>query len=85
MFTYDDAEGKIDLVILDLIMPRLGGREAYERIRATGKHVPVIFMTGYASGTLNEALEAECAVLIQKPYAVDDLGRKVRDVLDGAL
>jgi hypothetical protein len=40
-------------------------------------------MTGYASGNIEtEALEAEAAVLIHKPYAVDELGRKVRAVLD---
>lgn len=80
---YKAADGDIDLVILDLIMPRLGGSEAYKLMCADGKRVPVIFMTGYASGALQtEALSEEGAILIQKPYAVDELGRTVRDILD---
>jgi two-component system, cell cycle sensor histidine kinase and response regulator CckA len=80
---YNAAEGEIDLVMLDLIMPRLGGSDAYKRMIATGKRVPVIFMTGYASGTVQtQAVGATGAVLIQKPYAVDELVRAVREMLD---
>jgi len=80
---YKAADGEIDLVILDLIMPRMGGSEAYKLMCSGDQRVPVIFMTGYASGALqSEALSEEGAVLIQKPYAVDELGRTVRDMLD---
>ena len=83
VLVYEASEGEIDLVILDLIMPRLGGRETYERIRAHGRTVPVIFMTGYSPDALKSDLfkEAE-TLLVQKPYAIEELGRKVREVLD---
>lgn len=81
---------QIELVILDMVMPRLGGYEAYERMRAVGGDVPLIFMTGYSqeivqSKGVNQyrAIEDLNAVLIQKPYSVEMLGRKVRETLDG--
>jgi DNA-binding response OmpR family regulator len=50
---------------------------------ATGKRVPVIFMTGYASGTVQTHAVGETgAALIHKPYAVDELVRAVREMLD---
>jgi signal transduction histidine kinase/predicted hydrocarbon binding protein len=73
----------IDLVMLDVIMPRLGGREAYEQIRLLDAKVPVIFMTGYSTDLAEAPLQSEPgAALLQKPYGVDALGRKVREVLD---
>ena len=82
---YEAVTGHVDLVILDLIMPRMSGRQAYEQIRAMGGNVPAIFMTGYAALALSGELVGESnAVLIQKPYAVDELCRLVREVLDGS-
>lgn len=70
VFAYEAVASRIDLVILDLIMPRMSGRQAYERIRAMGKSVPVIFMTGYTAVTLSSELIGEGnAALLQKPYA----------------
>jgi PAS domain S-box-containing protein len=83
VLAYEIAKNEIDLVILDLIMPRMGGREAWERIRALGARFPVIFMTGYIPDMLMDKLSVEsAALLVQKPYAVYELGRRVREVLD---
>jgi CheY-like chemotaxis protein len=72
-----------------MVMPRLGGYEAYERMRAIGGNVPLIFMTGYNPEIVQSkyrnqhmALEDLNAVVIQKPYSVEVLGRSVREVLD---
>jgi two-component system cell cycle sensor histidine kinase/response regulator CckA len=80
---------RIQLVLLDMVMPRLGGYEAYERMRAIGGNVPLIFMTGYNPEIVQSkyrnqhmALEDLNAVVIQKPYSVEVLGRSVREVLD---
>jgi PAS domain S-box-containing protein len=79
----------IDMVILDVVMPRLGGPDTYERMRELGGDVPLIFMTGYSAETVqsrfvkqNKFVEDLGAVVIQKPYSVEGLGRKVREVLD---
>src|SRR6185295_7565405 len=74
---------EIDLVTLDMVMPRLSGREAYERIREFQQNVPVIFVTGYAGETAGPMFPEEIgAELLHKPYSVEMLGRKIRKVLD---
>ncbi len=79
-----EAEGEqIDLVMLDVVMPRLSGREAYERLMSLDGGVPVIFMTGYSAGMAQDRfLEDVGAALLQKPYSVETLGLKVCEVLD---
>jgi PAS domain S-box-containing protein len=80
---------QIDLLLLDVVMPRMGGWEAYERIRELDPDVPLILMTGYSAETVQnrfvkqiELMERLGATVLQKPYNVEGLGRKVREVLD---
>ncbi len=81
--TYLNQRDQIDLVILDMVMPKMSGREAYERIRAIDSDVPVIFMTGYSAETAQSRFIVETgAAFIQKPYGVSVLGHKVREALD---
>lgn len=83
---------RIDLLLLDVVMPVVGGAEAYDRIRKlAGREVPLIFMTGYSSETVTSGFAkdgrseaAQTANVIQKPYSLDGLGHKVREVLDEA-
>ncbi|MGQ9494302.1 MAG: GAF domain-containing protein [Anaerolineae bacterium] len=74
---------RIDLVILDAVMPRLSGHKAYEAISALRPNLPVLFITGYSAEMVHmpSAMLATLPVL-QKPFAMADLGRKVRKVLD---
>ncbi len=75
--------GPIHLLITDLIMPRLSGREAAVRLQALRPNVKVLYMSGY-TGTAAEhhgPLEARHA-FIHKPFGLDALLRKVREVLD---
>jgi len=75
---------EIDLVILDVVMPRLGGREAWERMRELEPGVPALFASGYSENAVhtNFVLDAGLS-LIRKPFARDQLLRAVRLVLDG--
>jgi CheY-like chemotaxis protein len=80
---------RIDMLLLDVVMPGMGGIEAYKRIREQDGDVPLIFMTGYCAATVqnqfvkpNEFMEELGAMVLQKPYNVEGLGRKVREVLD---
>jgi PAS domain S-box-containing protein len=80
---FEARREEIALVILDLVMPKMGGREAYAELVARGSDVPVLFMTGYSSEVTREARVQDIeGSLIQKPYSVGELGRKVREVLD---
>jgi two-component system cell cycle sensor histidine kinase/response regulator CckA len=88
---FGEHRERIDLLLLDVVMPRMGGWEAYQRMREINGDVPLILMTGYSAETVhsrfvkqNELMEASGATVLQKPYNVDGLGRKVRMVLDGA-
>jgi len=86
---YAEKREQIDLLLLDVMMPRMGGTEAYERIRQLDGDVPSIFMTGYSSEMVRSRfvdqkmlLEDLDAMVIQKPYNGETLGRKIREVLD---
>jgi two-component system cell cycle sensor histidine kinase/response regulator CckA len=81
--------GKIDLCLFDVVMPGIGGPEAYEQIREMGGSMPVIFMTGYSPeilegpyGRYSDSAGINGATVIQKPYTLSTLGREVRSVLD---
>ena len=68
---------EIDLVITDLVMPQMSGREVIERLRRISPEVKIICMSGFvrpASGDENENY-------LQKPFASQDLLRKVKQVL----
>jgi len=74
---------QVALAVLDLVMPRMGGQEAYERMRERGGKLPVIFMTGYSVEVARSQFLTEAgATLMQKPYSMNELGRKVREALD---
>lgn len=73
----------IMIVLLDVVMPRLGGSDAYEKIRRLKPDVPVIFSSGYSEESARlAALTSQGAVLLQKPYGPKTLARKIREVLD---
>ena len=75
----------IDLVILDVVMPRLSGPEALARMVAENPAIKAVFISGHApeSEHLPEQLDASGRAFLAKPFRADDLAAKVRDVLDG--
>jgi two-component system NtrC family sensor kinase len=78
-------EREIDLVVTDMVMPRMGGRRLYDILRAEGSGVPVLFASGYTAGMMEGIDEGYGAVpFIHKPWTVLELVTKVREVLDGA-
>ncbi len=78
------GKGTIDLVLLDLTMPRMSGLEVMERIRKVDSKVKVVLSSGYRA---EEAHDRErfsgASAFLSKPYRMDVLSRTVRDVLDG--
>ena len=83
--TFAERPGRIALAILDVVMPHLGGVQAYERMRALDPALKVIFITGYAPqhAQVSRILENGGHALLHKPFALNDLGHKVRETLDG--
>jgi CheY-like chemotaxis protein len=73
----------VDLVVTDVVMPRLGGRELYRAARALAPRVRFLFSSGYSDGVehLPEGRDGDTA-FIAKPYGIDALARRVRELLD---
>lgn len=73
-----------DLVVLDVMMPSLGGREAWERMRARRPNLRALFVTGYApeSSGVVEVLDQPGAALLRKPFTAIELAARVRQLLD---
>jgi DNA-binding response OmpR family regulator len=76
-------QGPIHLLLTDVVMPLMGGRDLAKRLRELRKGTKVLFMSGYTddAGIHLGALEPGTG-FIQKPFTPDSLSRKVRDVLD---
>ncbi len=80
---YKADRDKIDLIILDMIMPEMGGGETFDRLREINPDVKVILSSGYSlDGQAIKIMERGCYAFIQKPYTVLSLSQKVREVLD---
>ena len=76
--------GSIDLVLLDLTMPRMSGLEVLERIRKVDPEVKVVLSSGYRAEAMHDPERFSAAsAFLSKPYRVDVLARTIRDVLDG--
>ncbi|MEP6850065.1 MAG: response regulator [Acidobacteriota bacterium] len=74
---------KIDLLITDLVMPQIGGRELAEKMTAAYPGILVLYTSGYTDdGIVRNGILAEDANFIQKPFTLDALAKKVRELLD---
>jgi CheY-like chemotaxis protein len=72
----------VALVILDVVMPGLGGSETYRRLRGFDRATPVLFSSGLtAEHSVGDALEEGAAGFIPKPYSIGDLTRAVSSIL----
>jgi len=80
---YEKAKDKIDLVILDIIMPDFGGKETFDTLHRINPDVKVLLSSGYSlDGQAKEILESGCKGFIQKPFSMAELSKKIREILD---
>jgi CheY-like chemotaxis protein len=83
--SYQENKDGIGLVILDMVMPDIGGGELYDRIKALNPEVKAILSSGYSiDGKASEILERGVNAFIQKPFSITDLSRKIREVIDSS-
>ncbi len=76
-------ENEIHLLLTDVIMPDMDGKELFERISGIYTHVRVLFMSGYTNDVIaNHGVIDENVDFIQKPFSIKALAAKVREVLD---
>jgi PAS domain S-box-containing protein len=80
---FEKNKDRIQAVFLDVVMPLLNGPEAYKRMCAIRPGVPVLFASGYSADVpaLGELVERGYPIL-QKPYSMREMARKIRSVLD---
>ncbi len=76
----------ISLIITDVIMPEMNGRELAEQVQAIHPQIKTLFMSGYTADVIaHRGVLSEEANFLQKPFSTDSLAIKVREVLDRSL
>ncbi|MBI4535823.1 MAG: response regulator, partial [Ignavibacteriae bacterium] len=81
--TYRTRQASIDLVLMNMNMPLLGGRETFRQLKRINPSLPIIIVTGHGKGVVDrEEFSSEISGFLQKPFQLEDLATKVRQVLD---
>ncbi|MCJ7776551.1 MAG: response regulator [Desulfobulbaceae bacterium] len=79
---YKANKDRIDMVILDMIMPDMGGGETYDLLKEINPQIKVLLSSGYSiEGQAQEIMERGCNGFIQKPFDVKQLSAKMRKIL----
>jgi DNA-binding response OmpR family regulator len=80
---WDRHQETIDLIVTDLVMPNISGKELVQRLRLLKPEVKIIYMSGYGSDVLSTAKKFDSdAVFLQKPFRPAELSQAVREVLE---
>ncbi len=80
---FETHQGEIKLVILDIIMPDMGGGQVYEKIKAIKPDIKVLLASGYSvDGQAIELLERGCDGFIQKPFTMEELSAKIKIIME---
>jgi two-component system cell cycle sensor histidine kinase/response regulator CckA len=79
---YKKNRDKIDVVVLDMVMPRMGGGKTYDRMKEVNPDVKVLLSSGFSvDGEASEILERGCDGFIQKPFTMKQLSAKISGIL----
>ncbi len=80
---YRKKKDQIGIVILDMIMPEMGGGETYDKMKKINPGIKALLSSGYSiNGQATEILKRGCNAFIQKPFSVTTLSLKLREILD---
>ena len=71
------------MVILDMIMPDMGGSDSYDKLKEMNPDIKVLLSSGYSiDGQATEILDRGCKGFIQKPFNMKQLSQKMREILE---
>ncbi len=77
----EGSQAAIDLVILDMIMPEMGGGEVFDHLKDVDPDVRVLLSSGYSiNGRAQDILDKGCVGFIQKPFTINQLRQKLREI-----
>ena len=80
---YMEKKDKIDLIILDMIMPGISGSDTFDRLREINPNATVLLSSGYSlTGKAQAIMDRGCNGFLQKPFLLEELSVKVREMLD---
>jgi two-component system cell cycle sensor histidine kinase/response regulator CckA len=80
-----EGDNPIDLIITDVVMPRMDGPSLIRQVRETMPEVRVIFISGYTEDTFRKRLDDEQSIhFLAKPFSLKQLATKVKEVMTGA-
>jgi CheY-like chemotaxis protein len=80
---FKEAEDRVKLILLDVIMPKKNGKEVYDEIQKTRPDLKILFISGYSTEIMiKRGLPEKGLVLLSKPISPHDLLKKIREMLD---
>ncbi len=80
---YRTRRASIDLIMMNMNMPLMGGRETFRQLKNINPDLPILIVTGHGRAVLDESeWPSEISGYLQKPFQLEDLAIKVRHVLD---
>jgi len=77
-------KGPLDILVSDVVMPRLGGPEVARALRVRWPALPVLLMSGYTADALRKGRDIPDSAFLPKPFTPDQLCLRVRELLDAA-
>jgi CheY-like chemotaxis protein len=83
--TYEKNKPNVDIVVIDMIMPGMNGRELFEQLKAKDPSLRALVSTGYSlEGEVSDLMAQGCKGYIQKPFSIRVLAKEIRRILDGS-
>jgi CheY-like chemotaxis protein len=80
---YEAQRDIIDLIILDMIMPDMGGSETFDQLKVMDPSIRVLLCSGYSlNGQASQIMKRGCSGFIQKPFNLEKISQKIREILD---